>query len=183
MIFLAFQSCFIEYHNHNTLEACVYFQLTMELALVQNCIIYSKCFFIFKAIYLCISQLYEHLLTKEYTLDCFQVVTHLWFCSITKLCPTLYPPPLPVVHQPPLSPTISQSLLKFMSVMFSNHFILCHPVLLCLQSLPGSGSFPMSCLLASGGQSSGPSALASVLWMNIQGWLLLELTGLISSWL
>ena len=93
------------------------------------------------------------------------------------------PPPLPAVHQPPLPSTISRSLLKFMSVMFSNHFILCHPVLLCLQSFPGSGSFPMSCLLASGGQSFGPSALASVLWMNIQGWLLLGLTGLISSWL
>ena len=47
-----------------------------------------------------------------------------------------------------------------------------------LQSFPGSGSFPMSCPFASGGQSIG--ALASVLPMNIQGWFPLGLTGLIS---
>ena len=50
----------------------------------------------------------------------------------------------------------------------------------CLQSFPASGSFPMSQLFASGGQSIGASALASVLPMNIQGWFPLELTGLIS---
>ena len=50
----------------------------------------------------------------------------------------------------------------------------------CLQSFPASGSFPMSRLFTSGGQSIGASASASVLPMNIQGWFLLELTGLIS---
>ena len=50
----------------------------------------------------------------------------------------------------------------------------------CPQSFPASGSFPMSQLLASGGQSIGASALASVLPMNIQGWFPLWLTGLIS---
>ena len=39
----------------------------------------------------------------------------------------------------------------------------------CPQSLPQSGSFPMSQLLASGSQSIGVSALASVLLMNTQG--------------
>ena len=48
------------------------------------------------------------------------------------------------------------------------------------QSFPASGSFPMSRLSASGGQSIGTSALASVLPANIQGWFLLELTGLLS---
>ena len=38
----------------------------------------------------------------------------------------------------------------------------------------------MSQLFASGGQSIGASASASVLPMNIQGWFPLELTGLIS---
>ena len=42
--------------------------------------------------------------------------------------------------------------------MLSNHLILCHPL------LPGSGSFPMSWLFASGGQSI--RASASVLSMN-----------------
>ena len=50
----------------------------------------------------------------------------------------------------------------------------------CLQSFTASGSFPMSQLFASGGQSIGASASASVLPMNIQGWFLLGLTGLIS---
>ena len=50
----------------------------------------------------------------------------------------------------------------------------------CLQSFSASGSFPMSRLFASGGQSIGASALASVLPVNIQGWLPTELTSLIS---
>ena len=44
-----------------------------------------------------------------------------------------------------------------------------------LQSFPESGSFPMSQFFASGGQSTGASASASVLPMNIQGWFPLGL--------
>ena len=50
----------------------------------------------------------------------------------------------------------------------------------CLQSFPASQSFPMSWLFASGGQSIGASASASVLAMNIQGWFPLGLTDLIA---
>ena len=60
--------------------------------------------------------------------------------------------------------------------MPSNHLILCHS----LQSFPASGSFQMSRLFASRGQSIGASASASVLPMNIQGWFPSGLTGLIS---
>ena len=63
----------------------------------------------------------------------------------------------------------------------------CHPAILssvipfsCPQSFPASGSFPMSQLFTSGGQSIGVSASASVLPMNIQDWFPLEWTGLIS---
>ena len=42
------------------------------------------------------------------------------------------------------------------------------------------GSFPITWLFASGSQSTGVSASASVLPMNIQGWFPLGLTGLIS---
>ena len=62
-------------------------------------------------------------------------------------------------------PTILSSVVPFSS---------------CLQSFPGSGSFPVSQLCASGGQSIGVSASASVLPMNIQDWFPLGLTGLIS---
>ena len=50
----------------------------------------------------------------------------------------------------------------------------------CLQSFPGSGSFLMNWLFASGGQSIGASVSASVLPMNIQDWFSLGSTALIS---
>ena len=49
----------------------------------------------------------------------------------------------------------------------------------CLQSFPASGSFPVSQLSASGGQSIGASASASIFLMNIHGWFPLGLTGFI----
>ena len=80
--------------------------------------------------------------------------------------------PWTTAHQASLSFTISGSLFKVMSiesVMPSNHFILCCRFTSCLQSFPASGSFPMSWLFASDGQSIGASASALVLLMNIQG--------------
>ena len=62
-------------------------------------------------------------------------------------------------------PAISSSVIPFSS---------------CPQSLPASGSFPMSQLFASGGQSTGVSASASVLPMNSQDWFPLEWAGWIS---
>ena len=62
-------------------------------------------------------------------------------------------------------PTISSSVTLFSS---------------CPQSFPASGSFPMSWLFISDGQSIGASASASALPMIIQGWFPLGLTGLIS---
>ena len=53
------------------------------------------------------------------------------------------------------------------------------PLSSCLQSSPESGSFPVS-QFASGSQSFGVSALASVLPMNTQDWSPLEWTGWIS---
>ena len=78
--------------------------------------------------------------------------------SITKICS----------NSGPLSrwchPTISSSFVHFSS---------------CPQSLPTSGSFPVSWLFTSSGQSIGASA--SVLpGLNMQGWFSLGLTGLIS---
>ena len=85
--------------------------------------------------------------------------------------------------QAPPSFTISQSLFQFMPIelmMLSNCLIPCLLLLLCLQSFPASGSFPMSQLFASCGQSIGASASTSILPANIQGWFPLGLTGLIS---
>ena len=52
------------------------------------------------------------------------------------------------------------------------------PFSFCLQTFPPSGSFPVSQLFKSGGQSIAASAYASVLLMDIQGWFPLGLTGL-----
>ena len=107
----------------------------------------------------------------------------LQFSSVAQLCPTLCDPMnrstpgLPVHHQLlkftqnscPLSrwchPTISSSVVPFFS---------------CPQSLPASGSFQMSQLFASGGQTIGVSASTSVFPMYTQDWFPLRRTGWIS---
>ena len=82
-------------------------------------------------------------------------------------CPS--PPPGDCSNSCPSSqwchPTISSCVTAFSS---------------CLQSFPASGSFQMNQLFASGGQSIGASASASVFPVNIHGWFPLGWTGLIS---
>ena len=108
---------------------------------------------------------------------------HWWpCCLVAQSCLTLCDPMdcstpgLPVHHQLPVysnscpsswwcHPTSSSSVIPFSSR---------------LQSFPASGSFLRSRLFASGGQSIGVSASASILPMNIQDWFPLGLTGLIS---
>ena len=85
--------------------------------------------------------------------------------------------------QASLSITNSQHLRKFMfiqSVMLSNHIILCHSLLLRLQSFPASGSFLVSQFFTSGGQNIVVSASASVLPKKIQNWFPLGWIGWIS---
>ena len=91
--------------------------------------------------------------------------------------------PWTTAHQASLSITSSQSLLKLTSiesVIPFNHLILCRPFSSWLQSFPASGSFTVIPSFASGGQSVGASASASVLPMNIQDWYPLGWTGWIS---
>ena len=93
----------------------------------------------------------------------------------------LFATPWTAAHQASLSFPICWSLFRLLSIesrMPSNHLILCCPFSFFSQSCPASGSFPMRRLFVSGGQSIGASA--SVLPMNIQSWLSLGLTGLIS---
>ena len=64
-------------------------------------------------------------------------------CSVTQLCPTLWPP-WTTAHQASLSLPISRSLPKFMSialVMPSNHFILWRPLLLLPSIFPSIRDF------------------------------------------
>ena len=92
-------------------------------------------------------------------------LSHIWLLEIpgTAACPSLSPEVCS--NSCPLSQwchaIISSSVIPFS----------------CPQSFPALGSFPMSWLFASGGQSI--ETLASVLSMNIHGWFPLGLTGLI----
>ena len=104
-------------------------------------------------------------------------------CSVSQLCPTLCglmdcsTPGFPVLHY---LPELAQTWVYWIQlVMPSSHLLLSScPHSSCLQSFPASGSFLMSQLFASDGQSIGGSASASILPMNIQGWFPLGLTGL-----
>ena len=90
-----------------------------------------------------------------------------WTAGRQASCPS--PTPGVYSNSGPLSrwchPTISSSVIPFSSR---------------LQSLPASGSFPMSPFFTSGGQSIGVSASASVLPVNVQDWFPLGWTGWIS---
>ena len=91
--------------------------------------------------------------------------------------------PMNSACQVSLSFSTTLSLFKLMSiesVMPSNYLILYHHLLLNHWCFPASGTFLMSQLFTSVGQSIGASASVSVLLMHIQGWSSLGLTGLIS---
>ena len=94
----------------------------------------------------------------------------------------LFAIPWTAARQASLSITNSRSPPKPMSiesVMPSNYLILCHPLLL-PSIFPASGSFQMSQLFASGGQSIGVSTSTSVLPIKTQDWSPLGWTGWIS---
>ena len=92
------------------------------------------------------------------------------FSSVTQSCPTLHPmnrsmPGLPVHHHLPEF-TLTH-VHRVRDAIQPSHPVV--PFSSCPQSLPASGSFPVSQLFASGGQSTGVSALASFLPKNTQG--------------
>ena len=91
----------------------------------------------------------------------------------------------PHESQHPRSPCLSPAPEVYSNSCPSSQW--CHPAISssvvpfsCPQSLPASGSFPMSQLFPWGGQSTGVSASASVLPMNTQDWPPLGWTGWIS---
>ena len=83
----------------------------------------------------------------------------------------LFSTPWTAAHQACLSITNYRSLLKLMSiesVMSSNLFIFCHPLLIPPSIIPRIRVFPVTQFFSSGGQSIGVSTSPSVLPMNIQ---------------
>ena len=108
--------------------------------------------------------LYSIQFSSVQSLSCVRFFTTPWTTHTRPPCPSPTPEVYP--HSCPLSrwchPTISSSVIPFSS---------------CPQPLPASGSFPMSQLFTSGGQSIGLSTSISVLPMNIQNWFTLGWTG------
>jgi len=103
--------------------------------------------------------------------------------SVAKLCPTLCNPVNQGVQHtrlpcPLLSCRVCSNSCQLSQWCHSTVSSSVTPFSSCPQSFPASESFPVSWLIASGGQSIGVSA--SVLPMNIQGWFLFRLTGLLS---
>ena len=102
-----------------------------------------------------------------------QSLSHVW----------LFATPWTAAHQASLSVTHSWSLLKLISiklVILSSHPNLCFPPLFLPPIFPSIRVFSIRSVLASGGQSIGASASASILPVNIQDWFPLGWTGLIS---
>ena len=104
------------------------------------------------------------------------------FSSVAQSCPALCNPMnrsmpgLPVHHQLPES--TQTHVHRVGDAIQPSHPVV--PFSSCPQSFPASGSFPMSQLFSSGGQSIGVSASASVLPMNTQDWSPSGWTGWIS---
>ena len=106
----------------------------------------------------------------------------LLFCSVTRSYPTLCQPTdcsTPEVPVPHYIPEFAQTDVHWVDdAIQPSHPLL--PPSPCPQSVPASGSSPMSQLFTSAGQSTGVSASASVLPMNIKDWFPLGWTGWIS---
>ena len=100
------------------------------------------------------------------------------FCCVQQYCATLWDPMycnMPDCLVPNHLPKFTQTYVHPLSWRSS-----VTPFSSCPQYFPASGSLPMSQFFASGGQSIGASASASVLPMNIQDWFPLGWTGWIS---
>ena len=102
-------------------------------------------------------------------------------CSAAKSCLTLQPQGLHHARLPclSLSPWVCPNSCSLSQLCYLTISSSAAPFSFCLRSFPASGPFPISWLFASGGQNIGPSALATVLLINIQGWFPLGLTSLI----
>ena len=151
-------------HHKSICHYCLQHLEQSSTHAIQRCIILP---------YLTFSESAKNPLTIATCISSVNSLSYVWLFATPKI----------TAYQGSLSTTNSRSSLKFISiesVMPSSHPNLCCPLLLLPQSLPASGSFPMSQLFARGGQSIGVSALASVLPMNTQDWSPLEWTGWIS---
>ena len=167
--------------NHSSSITWMIFQeLTSSFAYVINavCDVYLTVLMVWMASIKLATQWREPKASRNASL--FPVASQ--FSSVAQSCPALLRPHEPQHSRPPCpSPTLR---------VYPNPYPLswwCHPTISSSvvpfswpQSFPASGSFQMSQLFASGGQSISVSASTSVLPMNTQDWFPLGWTGCIS---
>ena len=117
--------------------------------------------------YVAFTKIYIQFSQSVQLLSCVELFVTSWTtacqASLSITTPGVHPNPCPLCQW--CHPTISSSVVPFTY---------------CPQSFPASGSFQMSQLSASGGQSIGVSASKSVPPMNTQDWSPLGWTGCIS---
>ena len=121
-------------------------------------------------------------ISSDQSLSCFYMQSHFLQFSHSVVSDSLWPHEPQHARPPCPSPTPgdcsnSCPLSQWCHLTISSSVI---PFSSCLQSFPASGSFPMSQFFASGGQTIGVSASASVLPMNTQDWSPLGWTDWIS---
>ena len=125
--------------------------------------------------------IYNYIYYFKYVFWMFSLIS-VPFSSVNQSCPVLCDP---MNRSTPGLPSITNSGVYSNSCPSSRW---CHPAIsssvvpfsFCSQSLPASGSFPVSQLFAWGGQSIGVSASASVPPVNTQDWSPSGWTGWIS---
>ena len=151
------------------LASFVYFCLISSHALFPFLLFYKKLFFFCQSVVQVLKSMEEPCYTLHFhnSLDFNKMVPHC-YCSVTELCATLC--------NPMDCSTTGFSVLHYLDFAHTHvHWVgdaiqPSHPLIFsCPQSFQGSGSFPLHQLFASGGQSIGVSASASVLPRNIQG--------------
>ena len=131
------------------------------------------------------SHIHDCLCNWQYPYDTISVLgcpVSIQFSSVAQSCLTLRSHGLQHTRLPCPSPTLGTCSNSCLSRWW------CHPTISssvvpfssCLQSFPASGSFSMSQLFASGGQSIGVPGSTAVLPINIYNWFPLGLTGWIS---
>ena len=127
-----------------------------------------------------LSQYLNHVASKEREFCC--CFCHCCCCSVAKLCLTLWPHGLKHARLPcpSLFPRICSNSCLLSQWCYLTISSLGAFFSFCLQSFPALQYFPVSRLLALGGQSVGALASATALPLNIQGWFPLGLTHLIS---
>ena len=118
------------------------------------------------------SFIHRHFLST-YCIVVVQSVSHVW----------LFVTPWTVAHQASLSFTISQSLLKLMSIesmMLSNHLVLCYPLLLLPSIFPSIRIFSNESAVCIRWPKNWSFSLSISPSREYSGWFPLQLTGLIS---